>query len=149
LHEGDCREAGFEWLDPGDADQSVVSFMRRSVSSKEAIVAVFNYTPVPRFNCRIGSPTGGVWSEILNSDAKEYGGSGRGNLGEVETAPLNGLNRPYTLILALPPMGALLLKCVGPQAGWPPQGRPRRSGRSKAARRPWRPEPLGRPISEW
>ena len=83
LYELDCEPAGFEWIDCGDADSSVVSLMRQGKSTATLVLAVCNFTPVPRENYRIGAPRGGFWREALNSDATDYGGSGVGNRGGV------------------------------------------------------------------
>jgi 1,4-alpha-glucan branching enzyme len=72
-------------------------------------LVVLNCTPVPRHNHRIGVPSGGAWREVLNSDAKTYGGSGQGNLGEVDAAPIGADGRPFSLNLVLPPRGAVFL----------------------------------------
>ncbi|HVO95318.1 MAG TPA: 1,4-alpha-glucan branching protein GlgB [Terriglobales bacterium] len=104
LHELDCDPAGFEWIDCSDADSSVVSLLRKGKSSATLVLAVCNFTPVPRHHYRIGAPRGGFWREVLNSDAAEYGGSGIGNHGGVNatTHPIHG--RPYSLALTLPPL---------------------------------------------
>ena len=109
LHELDFDPAGFAWIDITDAEQSVISFMRRS-SRDELIVAVFNFTPVPRHNYQVGVPSPGRWLELLNSDAPIYGGSGQGNLGGVEAAPIGKHGHLHSLNLTLPPLGALFLK---------------------------------------
>jgi len=109
LHELDFDPAGFAWIDITDAEQSVISFMRRS-SRDELIVAVFNFTPVPRHNYQVGVPLPGRWLELLNSDAPIYGGSGQGNLGGVEAAPIGKHGHLHSLNLTLPPLGALFLK---------------------------------------
>src|SRR5258706_16454147 len=85
LHDLDFDPAGFEWIDITDAEQSVISFMRRS-SRGELIVAVFNFTPVPRHNYQIGVPSPGRWLELVNSDAPVYGGSGERKPGGVDAA---------------------------------------------------------------
>ena len=72
-----------------------------------------NFTPVPRPNYRLGAPYGGFWREILNSDATEYGGSGQGNFGGVETVPIGLHGRPYSLTLTLPPLAAVFFKSEG------------------------------------
>jgi 1,4-alpha-glucan branching enzyme len=72
---------------------------------------VFNFTPVPRTNYRVGVPKRGFWSEIFNSDAKEYWGSGQGNVGGVETTPVSWHGRPHSINLTVPPLGAVFLKC--------------------------------------
>jgi 1,4-alpha-glucan branching enzyme len=74
---------------------------------------VLNFTPVPRPDYRVGALRGGYWREVLNSDAKEYGGSGHGNLGGVEATPVPHHGRPYSLNLTLPPLGAVFLKSEG------------------------------------
>ncbi len=109
LHELDFDPAGFAWIDITDAEQSVISFMRRS-SRDELIVAVFNFTPVPRHNYQIGVPSPGRWLELLNSDAPIYGGSGQGNLGGVDAAPIGKHGHLHSVTLTLPPLGALFLK---------------------------------------
>jgi len=110
LHQADCRPEGFEWIDANNSEQSVVSFLRRGTSPSDVVVAVMNYTPVPRHNYRVGVNQPGMWLEVLNTDAKEFGGSGQGNMGRVEAAPVPWLGRPYTLTLTVPPLAALLLK---------------------------------------
>jgi len=109
LHELDFDPAGFAWIDITDAEQSVISFMRRS-SNDELIIAVFNFTPVPRHNYQIGAPLPGRWLELLNSDAPIYGGSGQGNLGGVDAVPIGKHGHLHSLTLTLPPLGALFLK---------------------------------------
>jgi 1,4-alpha-glucan branching enzyme len=110
LHHLDSDPAGFEWIDCADNAASTISLIRKSGPPEEVIVAIFNFTPVPRIGYRVGVPSAGYWRELLNSDAKEYGGSGMGNMGgrEAEAIPSHG--RPYSLNLTLPPLGALFLK---------------------------------------
>src|SRR5918912_1165758 len=67
------------------------------------IAVVCNFTPIPRYNYRIGAPRGGFWRELLNSDASEHGGSGHGNLGGVEASPVPCFGRMHSLTLTLPP----------------------------------------------
>jgi len=69
-----------------------------------------NFTPVPRFNYRIGVTAPGLWREILNTDAVELGGSGQGNFGAVEAVPVRAHHRELSLNLTLPPLGAVLLR---------------------------------------
>ncbi len=109
LHELDFDPAGFAWIDATDAEQSVISFIRRSTRD-EVILAAFNFTPVPRHNYQIGAPLGGRWLEILNSDAPIYGGGGQGNLGGVDAAPVGRHGHLHSLNLTLPPLGAIFLK---------------------------------------
>ena len=109
LHELDFDPAGFAWIDWTDAEQSVISFLRRSTQD-ELLIAAFNFTPVPRHNYQIGAPLPGRWLELLNSDAPIYGGSGQGNLGGVDAAPVGRHGHLHSLTLTLPPLGAIFLK---------------------------------------
>jgi len=69
-----------------------------------------NFTPIPRYNYRIGVPSGGFWKEILNSDAKEYGGSGHGNFGGLEATPVPIHGRFHSLVMTLPPLSVMVFK---------------------------------------
>jgi 1,4-alpha-glucan branching enzyme len=109
LHELDCEPAGFEWIDCGDAESSVVSLIRKGKSTANLVLMVCNFTPVPRQEYRIGAPRGGFWREALNSDATEYGGSGMGNGGGVDADPWPQHGRPFSLALTLPPLSVLFL----------------------------------------
>src|SRR5881296_918254 len=106
----DCDPAGFEWIDANDHTAGVLSLLRKGASTQDVVLVVCNFTPVPRIGYRVGVPSSGFWREILNSDAKEYAGSGMGNMGgcEAKAEPAHG--RPYSLSLTLPPLGALFLK---------------------------------------
>jgi 1,4-alpha-glucan branching enzyme len=110
LHDLDSEQAGFEWVDPHDADHSVISFLRKSKDGRSLILVVCNLTPVPRYAYQVGVPHAGTWREILNTDAREYAGSGVGNSGAVE-AEFGGVHgQPVYLPLTLPPLGALFFK---------------------------------------
>lgn len=108
LYEGDCEPFGFEWIDGQDAEQSVISFLRRARDGACALV-VANLTPVPREGYRIGVPHGGVWLERFNSDAHEYGGSGVGNLGRVTAEDVPFHDRSHSVVLTLPPLAVEIL----------------------------------------
>jgi 1,4-alpha-glucan branching enzyme len=113
LYELDLEPAGFEWIDVGDFEQSVISFIRKGKSTGDIILVVGNFTPVTRFNYRVGVPYGGLWKEMINSDAKEYGGSGQGNLGGVKATTTCFHGRPYSLNLTLPPLAVVFFKGKG------------------------------------
>ena len=110
LHDFDTDPRGFEWIDCNDNAASTISLLRKSRSPNQNIVVVCNFTPIPRLNYRLGVPSGGFWREILNGDAKEYGGSGMGNLGGVLAQEEAVHGRPYSLNLTLPPLAAVFLK---------------------------------------
>jgi 1,4-alpha-glucan branching enzyme len=110
FHELDTSPEGFEWIDCCDTENSIVSVMRRSQSNPdEVLVAVLNFTPMPRHNYQVGVPYGGYWAEVLNSDAPLYGGSGQGNMGGVDAAPLPLHGRRWSVNITLPPLGAVFL----------------------------------------
>ena len=110
LHELDFDQAGFEWIDCNDSQQSTLSLLRKGRSTEDTIVIACNFTPVPHHNYRVGVPEGGLWREILNSDAQDYDGSGQGNFGAVgaETTSFHG--RPYSVNITLPPLAIVYFK---------------------------------------
>lgn len=110
LHELDFSSDGFEWIDGNDVEQSVLTFLRRGRSTDGTLLIVCNFTPVTRFNYRVGAPKGGFWREVLNSDAGEYGGSGHGSLGGLEAAPIPFHGRLCSLTLTLPPLAVVFFK---------------------------------------
>ena len=110
LHEQDCQAAGFEWIDCTDAQQSVISFARHGTSPGDTVIAIYNFTPVPREHYRLGAPRPGRWTEALVSDSEHYGGSGQGNLGGLDTEPIPLHGHPQSLNLMLPPLSAVFLK---------------------------------------
>jgi 1,4-alpha-glucan branching enzyme len=110
LHEADDDPGGFEWVDCGDAESSVISFIRRARNRDDFVVVVSNFTPVPREGYRLGVPTHEFYRELVNTDSKAYGGTDVGNAGGVgaEVVPWHG--RPHSLVLTLPPLATLVLK---------------------------------------
>jgi 1,4-alpha-glucan branching enzyme len=110
LHELDLSPDGFEWIDCCDTENSIVVLMRKSKSQPEQpVIVALNFTPITRYNYQVGVPTGGRWAEMLNSDAALYGGSGQGNMGGVEAAPIPLHGRKWSVNLTLPPLGAVFL----------------------------------------
>lgn len=110
LYQQDFSASGFQWMDFKDAEKSVLSFVRRGYHPDDTVLVVCNFTPVVRENYRVGVPSGGYWQEVLNSDAELYGGSGVGNFGGVEAAPVANGEMYHSLMLRLPPLGVLFLK---------------------------------------
>jgi len=113
LHTLDSTVDGFEWVDCNDNATSTISLLRKSESPRDTVLVVCNYTPVPRLGYRVGVPHGGYWRELLNSDAREYAGSGMGNMGGVQAEEIPTHGRPFSLNLTLPPLAALFLKAGG------------------------------------
>ena len=110
LYERDDSPDGFQWVDCSDHEGNVVSFVRRAADPNDTLLFVCNFAAVPRYGYGIGAPVGGVWVEILNSDATTYGGAGMGNFGAVETSPTPLHGRPHTLSLTLPPLSVIAFR---------------------------------------
>jgi 1,4-alpha-glucan branching enzyme len=110
LHQVDFSADGFEWIDCQDNEASVISLMRRAADPDDWVAAALNWTPVPRHGYRIGVPEAGYYEERLNSDASIYGGGNVGNQGGLWTEPVPAHGHAQSLNLALPPLGALILK---------------------------------------
>lgn len=113
LHELDVDPAGFQWVDCGDWERSIVSFLRKGKSKNELILVVCNFTPSPHHNYRIGVPRPGSWKEILNSDAKEYAGSNQRNAGVVPAEAGSVHGQQQSVSLTIPPLGVIFLKHQG------------------------------------
>ncbi len=110
MHEFDFSSDGFQWIDCNDAIHSTIGLIRRDRQEAKEVIAVFNFTPVPRYNYRVGAPRSSFWRELLNSDASVYGGSGQGNLGSLEAAPVPFHGMSHSLNLTLPPLSAVFLR---------------------------------------
>ena len=109
LHERDCEPDGFRWIEVNDRESSVFAWLRFGGDGAPPVVAIANFTPVPRDGYRIGLPLPGRWREILNTDADAYGGSGRGNAGGVDAHPGESHGFPCHADVSLPPLGTLWL----------------------------------------
>jgi 1,4-alpha-glucan branching enzyme len=107
LHEGDAEASGFSWIDGSNSRDSVLVYARQGHRPEDVVVVALNFTPVPQLNFRIGVPRPGHWREAFNSDAQEYGGSGHGNLGGVSAVPVPWNGRRQSIVVSLPPLGAV------------------------------------------
>ena len=111
LYELDFSGDGFRWIDCNDSDQSILSLLRLN-SKGEHIICLFNFTPIPRVDYRIGVPEASNYEEILNTDSSHYCGSNCGNNGIIEVEKEEWMGFDQSLVLTLPPLGALFLKVV-------------------------------------
>ena len=109
LWQRDCDPRGFEWIDADDAQHNIYTWLRWDADGG-AVACVVNMSPVPRLDYRLGLPSAGVWREILNTDASEYGGSGVGNLGGVVAEESAWQGRPASAHMAVPPLAAVWLR---------------------------------------
>jgi len=117
LYEVDFEEAGFEWIEGGDSEQSVVSFLRRAKDPNDHVLVVCNFTPVVREGYRVGVPGEATYEEVLNTDANEYGGSSVTNTGPVSSENISSNGREYSVELTLPPLAVTILKPTGDRSG--------------------------------
>ncbi len=110
LHVADCEPDGFRWIVADDGDQSVFAWVRFGREGDPPVVVACNFTPVPRYDYRIGVPGDGEWTELLNTDGTQYGGSGVGNLGRVTATAEPSHGFPASLALTLPPLATVFLR---------------------------------------
>jgi 1,4-alpha-glucan branching enzyme len=112
LHTLDCECEGFEWIDANDADNSMLAFLRKGADGS-LVLAVCNFTPVPRHDLRLGVPDARAWKELLNTDSSHYGGSNVGNGDRVlEARPLGAHGRPHSIAITLPPLATVVFAPV-------------------------------------
>ena len=78
LYEVDFDWRGFEWLDFNDADNSIISFVRRAKDPEDFLIVVLNFTPTVHHEYTIGAPVAGEYEILMNSDSEFYGGSNVG-----------------------------------------------------------------------
>lgn len=110
LYEVDFEREGFEWINLADWEQSVISFIRKGRTTKDILLVICNFTPVPRYKYMVGVPVDGAWRLVLNSDDKKYGGSGLVKIVKVKAKKIPYNDRPYSISVTLPPLGVLFLK---------------------------------------
>lgn len=115
LHQVDFDYTGFDWIDCNDADNSVLAFLRRARNPAHYVVLVCNFTPVPRYNYRVGVPESCFYKELLNTDDWKYGGSGVVNSPGRNAIPQPWHNQPCSLEITLPPLGVVILKPDRPE----------------------------------
>ena len=108
MHWHDFEHQGFEWIDCHDSAHSVLSLVRHGQG--QSLICLFNFTPVPREDYRVGLPAAGNYREILNTDAARYGGSNLGNAGRITATPEPWHDRPASAHVRLPPLGAVFLQ---------------------------------------
>jgi 1,4-alpha-glucan branching enzyme len=114
LHRGDVDAdgsgIGMQWIESHDGARSVFAFLRTDPTGEaRPVLVVLNATPSPQHNYRLGVPSAGQWTELFNSDATQFGGSGVGNFGGAETTPVDAHGQVQSVVLTLPPLGAIAL----------------------------------------
>ena len=109
LWELDHESSGFSWIDGGNADANLVSFVRRD-SKGDSLVAVINFSGSPHHDFVLGLPESGEWEEILNTDSESFGGSGVGNFGLVRALGDQAHGQPHSAVISVPPLGGIWLR---------------------------------------
>ncbi len=110
LYEHSFSPEGFEWIDTQDRENSVVIYARKGLKAADSVVVVLNLTPVPRSDYRVGVLSEGDWSEVFNSDATDFGGSGVSNPYAVSSENQQWHGRSQSVRVNLPPLGVVVLK---------------------------------------
>ena len=110
LHLYDCDERGFEWIDGSDVTGSTMTFMRKGGNPKDNLIIACNFTPVPRYDYKIGVTETGVYEQLFNSDDLKYAGSGVGNYQNLQALEPGWNFKPYRLQVVLPPLSVVVFK---------------------------------------
>jgi 1,4-alpha-glucan branching enzyme len=110
LFEKQFSTEGFEWIDHGDHQNSVLSYIRKGENEKDNLIIVLNLTPVPRENYRIGLPKSGSLKQVFNSDDKKYYGTGEYKNTKLTAEEKEWNNRQHSLELTLPPLSMIAFK---------------------------------------
>jgi len=109
LWQVDGSSDGFRWIDAGNVDQSVASFVRLDANGTPGVACIANFSPEVHHGFRIGLPAPGAWREVINTDAHDYGGSGQGNMGMVETEPTGWHGFEQSALITVPPLAVVWL----------------------------------------
>jgi 1,4-alpha-glucan branching enzyme len=110
LYERAYDQKGFEWIDLGDHQNSVLTYLRRGKKEKDIVLVLNNFTPTVQHHYRVGVPFKGKYSVLLNSDDDKYGGTGNYDLKPLKAVESEWNGRPYHIELSLPPLSTLVLK---------------------------------------
>lgn len=109
LYEKQFSPEGFQWIDYGDHENSVLTYLRKGHDEKNDLIVACNFTPILRENYRIGNPKKGKLKEILNSDDKKYGGAGNRNTSiKSSTKAWHGYKK--SVEITIPPLGVVILQ---------------------------------------
>ena len=110
LHQLDCDEQGFEWIEMENRDQSILAYLRKGQADTVPVLVVVNLTPAAYLDYRLGVPRSGRYRECLNTDSEHYGGSNMGNVGPLQAhaEPFGG--QPCQLTLCIPPLATVIFE---------------------------------------
>lgn len=110
LYEKGFESSGFEWIDGGNVNDSVVIYLRKGNNPVDDILVVMNMTPVVRYGQRSGVPAAGPWKQIFNTDEEKYWGSGITNPKVVQSEPEAWHGKDNSILITLPPLSVLMFK---------------------------------------
>ncbi|MCM2679468.1 1,4-alpha-glucan branching protein GlgB [Echinimonas agarilytica] len=112
LYELDVTGEGFEWVEHEDAENSTLAFIRKAKSSDEQVIVVSNFTPIPREGYRLGVNVAGRYEVVLNTDSKEFWGSGYDVAKQIDSENKAWHGREQSIVLDLPPLSTIFIKCI-------------------------------------
>jgi 1,4-alpha-glucan branching enzyme len=130
LYQLDSSPDGFQWIDANDSAGNVLSFLRYATDGS-VLACVCNFAAMPHAGYRIGLPSAGTWTELLNTDAEDYGGSGVGNYGRIEAVAEPWHGRPASAQISIPPLGVIWFAPERTRTAEAPAGQP--AGRASSA----------------
>ncbi|MDB5130456.1 MAG: 1,4-alpha-glucan branching enzyme GlgB [Mucilaginibacter sp.] len=110
LYEKAFEGSGFEWVDGGNANDSILVYVRKGYEPANDLLIVLNLTPITHHGYRVGAPSRGKWAEIFNSDAKNFWGSGVENTGAVNSENVGWHGRDNSISISIPPLGAAVFR---------------------------------------
>lgn len=112
LYEKQFHPEGFEWVEHGDWENSVLAYLRKGEKPEDDLLVVCNFTPVTRAGFRIGVPAAGKWKEVLSSDAKIYNGTGDHQNGTIKADKQEWNGREHSIEFTLPPLATVVFQKV-------------------------------------
>jgi 1,4-alpha-glucan branching enzyme len=110
LYEKAFDGSGFEWIDGGNANDSILAYVRKGYETSNDLLIVLNLTPITHHGYRIGVPSRGKWAEIFNSDVQKFWGSGVENTEPVNSENVNWHGRENSISISIPPLGAAVFR---------------------------------------
>ena|SRR5437868_1530511 len=110
LYEKSFEPAGFEWIDGGNVNDSILVYARKGLDEADDLVIILNMTPATHHNFRVGVPQAGQWKEIFNSDSHRYWGSDLINPTAVQSETEHWHGKDNSIRITVPPLGASVFK---------------------------------------
>ncbi len=110
LYEQAYEARGFEWIDLGDHQNSVLSYLRRGKDEQDVVAVIHNFTPAVRHKYRIGVPFEGSYEPVINSDDEAFGGTGNYTQETKKSVPSEWNGRADHIELTLPPLTTLVYR---------------------------------------